>query len=72
MVDCAWLIRRFIEQKPQLLWLESVNDCPADAIGFDFVGATFTHINGRVSLEVLLASFGVETPALNRMGALVH
>ncbi len=68
----AWLIRRFIDKDPQLLWLESANDCPSDAIGFDFEGAIFSHINGRVTFEVLLASFGLETPALNRIGALVH
>jgi hypothetical protein len=68
----AWLIRRFIDKDARLLWLESANDCPADAIGFDFDGATFSHINGRVTFEVLLASFGLETPALNRIGALVH
>lgn len=68
----AWLIRRFIDKESQLLWLESANNCPSDAIGFDFDGATFSHTNGRVTFEVLLASFGLETPALNRMGALVH
>ena len=68
----AWLIRRFIDKDAQLLWLESPNDCPSDAIGFDFDCATFSHINDRVTFEVLLASFGLETPALNRIGGLVH
>ncbi len=68
----AWLIRRFIDKDAQLLWLESPNDCPSDVIGFDFDGATFSHINGSVTFEVLLASFGLETSALNRIGALVH
>jgi len=68
----AWLIRRFIDKNAQLLWLESAYNCPTEAIGFDFDGATFSHINGRVTFEVLLASFGLETAALNRMGALVH
>uniref|UniRef100_UPI00289F264D chromate resistance protein ChrB domain-containing protein n=1 Tax=Limnohabitans sp. TaxID=1907725 RepID=UPI00289F264D len=30
------------------------------------------HVGARVSFEVLLASFGLETPALQRFGALVH
>ncbi len=37
---CAWLIRRFIDPQARLLWLESPADCPADALGFDFDGAT--------------------------------
>ncbi len=68
----AWLIHRFIDPQAKLLWLETPADCPAEALGFDFDGATFTHVGARVSFEVLLASFGLETPALQRIGALVH
>jgi hypothetical protein len=69
---CAWLIRRFIDPQARLLWLASPGDCPADALGFDFDGATFSHVGSRVSFEVLLASFGLEQAALKRLGALVH
>lgn len=68
----AWLIRRYIDPQARLLWLATPADCPADALGFDFDGAIFTHVGARVSCEVLLASFGLETPALQRIGALVH
>lgn len=68
----AWLIRRFIDPKAQLLWLTSPTDCPTDALGFDFDGAAFSHVDGRVTFEVLLASFDLEQPALKRLGALVH
>ena len=69
---CAWLIRRFIDPKASFFWLASPTDCPADAQGFDFDGATFSHLEGRVSFEVLVASFNLETQALKRLGALVH
>src|SRR3546814_6533704 len=69
---CAWLIHRFIDSQARFLWLESPALCPADALGFDFDGATFTHIEARVSFEVLLASFGLDQPGLRRIGALVH
>jgi hypothetical protein len=69
---CAWLIRRYIDPQATVLWLATPADCPAGALGFDFDGAAFTHVGTRVSFEVLLASFGLETPALRRMGALVH
>jgi len=68
----AWLIRRFIDPDAHLLWLASPADCPPDALGFDFDGATFSHVGVRVTFEVLLASFGLETPALQRLGVLVH
>ena len=69
---CAWLIRRRIDPQARLLWLASPQDCPPDALGFDFDGATFSHVGSRVTFEVLLASFGLEQPALKRLGALVH
>lgn len=72
-VACAWLIQRFIDQQPLFLWLDSPSNCPADAFGFDFDGATFTHIGDLVSFEVLLASFGLEKDqVLARLGALVR
>jgi len=68
----AWLIRRFIDPKAKFVWLEQIEDCPSDALGFDFDGATFTHVGSRVTFEVLMASFGLEQPALSRLGLLIH
>lgn len=69
----AWLIRRFIDSEAAFVWLERVEDCTGDALGFDFDGAEFTHVGQRVTFEVLLASFGLESdPALMKLGALVH
>lgn len=72
-IACAWLIRRFIDPRAQFLWLAQIADCPADAVGFDFDGATFSHTGDRVSFEVLLRSFDLHRdPALGKLGALVH
>lgn len=69
----AWLIQRFIDPEARFLWLASPADCPADALGFDFDGATFTHVGAKVTFEVLLASFGLARDAvLQRLGGLVH
>ncbi len=68
----AWLIRRFIDSQARILWLDSPGDCPPDALGFDFDGATFSHVGGRVTFEVLAASFGLEQAAIARLGLLVH
>jgi hypothetical protein len=68
----AWLIRRFIDPQARMLWLAAPADCPADALGFDFDGATFSHAGPRVTFEVLAASFGLEQPGLGRLGRLVH
>jgi len=72
-VASAWLIRRFIDREARFQWLAKPSDCPRKALGFDFDGASFSHVGERVTFEVLLASFGLEgDPALARLAALVH
>ena len=72
-VASAWLIRRFIDPEARFQWLAKPSDCPRKALGFDFDGASFTHVGERVTFEVLMASFGLEADAaLVRMGAMVH
>jgi len=72
-VACAWLIRRFIDKGARFLWLEKPGDCPTDALGFDFDGASFTHIDDRVTFEVLQASFSIDDdPGLQKLSQLIH
>jgi len=72
-VASAWLIRRFIDPDAKFRWLAKPSDCPKSALGFDFDGATFTHLGDRVTFETLLASFGLEDDsALARLGTIVH
>ncbi len=68
----AWLIRRFIDPAARFLWLTAPGECPPDALGFDFDGATFSHIGSHVTFEMLAASFVLEAPAIARLGQLVH
>ncbi len=69
----AWLIRRFIDRKAGFLWLADPKRCPKKALGFDFDGATFTHVGTRVTFEVLAASFGLDSdPAIARIAGIVH
>jgi hypothetical protein len=69
----AWLIKRFIDRDARFVWIDRPRDRPRKVIGFDFDGAEFTHASNRVTFEVLLASFGLESdPALAKIGAAVH
>jgi hypothetical protein len=69
----AWLIRRFIDPKAKFMWLKRTRDIPRRAVGFDFDGAEFTHVDTRVTFEVLLQSFALDgDPALRRLADLVH
>jgi len=72
-VASAWLIRRFIDRDARFQWLGKPSECPRKALGFDFDGATFTHVGERVTFETLMASFGLESDAaLLRLAAMVH
>ena len=72
-VASAWLIRRFIDPDAKFRWLAKPSECPKSALGFDFDGATFTHVDDRVTFETLMASFGLdEDAALGRLGRIVH
>jgi hypothetical protein len=69
----AWLIKRFIDRKARFRWIDKPKDRPRGALGFDFDGAEFTHVGNRVTFEVLLASFGLDSdPALNQLAATIH
>jgi hypothetical protein len=72
-VCSAWLIRRFIDPKAKFVWLKRIQDKPKRALGFDFDGAEFSHVDSKVTFEVLVTSFGLEGDAgLARMGLLVR
>jgi hypothetical protein len=73
---CAWLIRRFIDPQAKFVWLDGATKSPKTphgAIGFDYDGATFSHVGGHVTFEAMLAAFGLEDdPGLRRIGQIVH
>ena len=69
----AWLVLRFVDRAPTFRWLADARKCSKSALGYDFDGATFTHVGDKVSFEVVAAAFGLdEDPALIRLGQLVH
>lgn len=72
-IACAWLIKRFIDRRATFVWLTDIRRAPRDALTFDFDGATFTHVDDKVTFEVLLHAFTLEKDtALVRIGVMVH
>jgi hypothetical protein len=72
-VASAWLIQRFIDKKASFVWLADVRRCPKDALGFDFDGASFSHVGDKVTFEVLMHAFALEKDtALQRVAEMVH
>ena len=70
---CAWLIKRHIDPGASFVWLEAPADLPRKAVGFDFDGAPFTHVDNRVTFEVMLRSFALDGDgALLKVAEVVH
>jgi hypothetical protein len=69
----AWLIRRFVDPGAVIRWVKRPPKRLGNALGFDFDGATFSHVDEKVTFEVLIASFDLESdPSLARIAAIVH
>jgi hypothetical protein len=76
-IACPWLIRRFIDPDPEILYVPAgeVLDVAADqgARSFDAPGAEFDHRDGKCTFEVLIDEFALgDDPALTRLARIVH
>jgi rhodanese-related sulfurtransferase len=75
-IACPWLIRRFIDPEAQFLFV-----APAEVAGvaerwgavpFDVEGVFWSHRGALCTFDVLLAEFGLQTPALDRLARIVR
>jgi hypothetical protein len=75
-VACPWLIKTFVDPVAEFLFV------PADqvlgqaekrgAIPFDVPGVELGHHEGRCSFEAILRKYGMNDPALQLLGQIVH
>jgi hypothetical protein len=66
------LIRRFLDPGASFVFVEELEDVPAEATPFDIRGAELSHRNGNCTFETLLEEYGLEDPALRAIGRIVH
>ena len=66
---CAWLIRRFIDDKAEFIFVEDVDDVPEGATPFDMRGVELGHVDGDCSFERLLLTYELEEPGLRSLAA---
>jgi hypothetical protein len=69
---CAWLIRRFVDQDAQFVFVDDPDEVPAGATPYDMRGVELGHRDGRCSFESILVRYQLDDPALDRIGQLVH
>ncbi len=70
---CAWLIRRFIDDRPEFVFTADLADVPSTATPFDMRGAALGHHHGLCTFETMLSSFDLtDDPALEEIGHIIH
>jgi hypothetical protein len=69
---CAWLIRRFIDDEPEFVFVDDPDDVPADATPFDMRGVELSHHGSHCSFETFLARYELEDPVLHDIARIVH
>lgn len=72
-IACSWLIRRFIDPKATLKFVQAKGYVPeAGELRFDMFDAEFTHVGDRCSFEVLIERMDIAEPALVAIAEIIH
>ena len=69
---CAWLIRRYVDQQPEFVFVDDPDDVPEDATPFDLRGADLSHHDGDCSFETFLRHYDLDDPILWDLARIVH
>jgi hypothetical protein len=69
---CAWLIRRFLDDEPDFVFVDDPEDVPRDATPFDIRDAELSHHGGDCSFETFLRRYDLADPILWELAKIVH
>ena len=70
-MSSAWLIRRFLDPKARFAFA-TTPPASGQAVAFDMYGVEFSHTAHGCTYETLVARFGLSSPAVDRIGRIVH
>ena len=75
-IACPWLIRRFIENEPEFLFVpvEKVFEVATEtgAIPYDIPGAELSHVGELCSFDAFLSRYELKDPALRHLATIVR
>jgi hypothetical protein len=69
---CAWLIRRFIDDEAEFVFVGDPDEVPPDATAFDMRGVQLSHRGGECTFETMLRRYELDDPALWAIARIVH
>jgi hypothetical protein len=68
----AWLIRRYLDDQAEFIFVTDPADIPPDATAFDIGGADLSHHGGDCTFETILRTHDLTDPVLWRLAGIVH
>ena len=75
-IACPWLIRRFVDDDPEFLYVPADEVAAAvereGGIPYDVSGVELGHLDGRCSFESIMRKYELDDPALERLARIVH
>ncbi len=75
-IACPWLIRRFVDDDPEFLYVPADEVAAAvereGGIPYDVSGVGLGHLDGRCSFESIMRKYELDDPALERLARIVH
>ena len=69
---CAWLIRRFIDEGAEFVFVNDPDEVPDDATPFDMRGVELSHRAGECTFETMLRRYELDDPTLWEIARIVH
>jgi hypothetical protein len=69
---CAWLIRRFIDEEAEFLFVHDLEEVPVKAIAFDMRGVELSHHGDACTFETMLDRYRLNDEALHAIARIVH
>jgi hypothetical protein len=69
---CAWLIRRFLDEEADFVFVDDLDEVPVDATPFDMRGVELSHHGGGCSFETFLHRYELADPVLWEIAEIVH
>ncbi len=72
-IASAWLIRRFVDRRPRLRFVDPVRHAHRDGeLRFDMFEAEYTHVGESCTFEILVSTFVPDDSALRQIAEIVH
>lgn len=69
---CAWLIRRYLDDQAEFVFINDPAQVPENATPFDMRGVELSHHGGDCTFETILRRYELDDPVLWKLAEIVH